>query len=141
LKKALEESEEERRKEAAMEKKIKEEEREKKREADERDKQWIADKKADRNKLAKERLKLGKSQWKANDPAKTATSFVPSQEALNRAKAAAEKIPKKTRGAVAKTPKKTKEVTTRADEAMYMSAVNHHQKQAAEASAKGGNAG
>ena len=128
------------RKEAAMKKKIKEE----KRNADERDKQ----EKADRIKLAKERLKLEKSKWKGTDPAKMNTSFLPSttpvlptQEAQDRAKAAAEKIPKKTRGAVAKTPKKTKKVTTRADEAMYMSAVNHRQKQAAEASAKGGNAG
>ncbi|KAI4694072.1 uncharacterized protein J4E84_002652 [Alternaria hordeiaustralica] len=127
LKKALEESEEERRKEAAMEKKIKEKEREEKRKADEQ--------KAERLKLAKERLKLEKSKWKGTDPAKLSTSFFPSttpflptQEAQDRAKAAAEKIPKKTRGAVAKTPKKTKKVTTKADEAMYMSAVNQHRK-------------
>ena len=127
MKKELEESEEAMRKEAAMKKKIKEE----KRNADERDKQ----EKADRIKLAKERRKLEKSKWKGTDPAKLSTSFLPSttpflptQEAQDRAKAAAEKIPKKTRGAVAKTPKKTKKVTTKADEAMYMSAVNHHQK-------------
>jgi len=131
LKKALEESEEATRKEAAREK----QEREQKRKDDERDKQLIAGKKADRIKLAKERLKLEKSKWKGTDPAKMSTSFLPSttpflptQEAQDRAKAAAETIPKKTRGAVAKTPKKTKKVTTKADEAMYMSAVNHHQK-------------
>ncbi|KAI4926856.1 uncharacterized protein J4E92_006016 [Alternaria infectoria] len=78
---------------------------------------------------------------KAVAPAKKTPRFIPSQEALDRAKATAAKTPKKTRGAVEKAPKKTTQAAIKADQAMLMSAFTYHQKQAAEASAKGGNAG
>lgn len=84
--------------------------------------------KADAKKAARERLNLGKIKWKATDPAKTTTPFVPMKKAPEKVKATIEKTPKKTRGAVEKAPKKNKKFADRTAEVMLTSASNHHQK-------------